>query len=399
MKQESYIIASKIAKSILNVATDNEKSDVAKWSALNKENKNCIDNLVEKISKGEHDKEIDEYDAEQAWNNIEYKLVDYNANSKLRYFSSLQKRSKNILELSFYKYTAVVILALILSVVLYKYTMPVEKLDIKSINEGAYMVLANGEVLNLGEQKTCKSKDYIINNNDSINTIYYNLNKRKAVKNNYGFNIIKTEKGSHYSIYLPDGTLAHLSSASMLKFPETFDSKNRVVEVVGEVFFDVAHNDVCPFIVKTFDVQIQVLGTLFNVCAYDDSKYISATLVEGSIKMAKGDCELMLKPNQKAVALRNVDKIDVENVDAESEVSWIKGNFSFRNEPLSDILKSLSRWYDFKYVFLDSECEDILVGLNLEREVGFQKIVEILRRAELFGIKVSGNKLIISKKI
>ena len=114
--------------------------------------------------------------------------------------------------------------------------------------------------------------------------------------------------------------------------------------------------------------------------------------------MKKGDYEVLLKPNQKAIAIRNTDKIDVQQVDAEQESAWINGNFSFRNERLEDILKSLRRWYDFNYVFLDSSCEDIPLGLNLERNVEFNKIVEVLTRAELFDIKVSGNKIIIKKK-
>lgn len=394
MDKKSYILASKIAKTLLNVASAKEKADVTDWANENSSNKECINNLKDSTSiKNLHDSKI-EAESEQAWKEIQFKLINYQRPRRRIYVNKQNNNAR--IDSALYKYVAVTLIAFLLGLSLYKITNTSNNININSVNEGAYMVLANGELIDLKSKDACKSKDYIINNNDSLNTVYYNFANNKSAVNSNRYNVIKTEKGNSYSIYLPDNTLAHLSSGSMLKFPEQFDKNTRVVEISGEVFFEVSHGN--PFIVKTADVEIQVLGTTFNVCAYEDSEVITATLVQGAIKMKKGDYEVLLKPNQKAIAIRNTDKIDVQQVDAEQESAWINGNFSFRNERLEDVLKSLRRWYDFNYVFLDADCEDIPLGLNLERNVEFSKIVEILTRAELFDIKVSGNKIIIKKK-
>src|SRR5690606_28519622 len=126
---------------------------------------------------------------------------------------------------------------------------------------------------------------------------------------------VSTPRGGQYQLVLTDGSKVWLNAASSIRFPATFTGKERNVEITGEVYFEVAHNAAKPFIVKINTVDIKVLGTSFNVNAYEDESSMKTTLLEGSIKVSEGNQSVIIVPGEQAL-VTNSDKFVVKrNID------------------------------------------------------------------------------------
>ncbi len=194
-------------------------------------------------------------------------------------------------------------------------------------------------------------------------------------------NKITAPNGSKTQVLLSDGTSIWLNSGSTLEYPQTFTKKYREVKLTGEGYFDVATNPDKPFIVKTSDLSIKALGTIFNVKSYPDEGTIETTLLEGSVAITKRDDDqgtnniVVLKPNERATFIKKegkilqtefISRIPVETNtrdvarprkeqmilskigDSEPYTSWKDGKLVFRNENFEVLCIMLERWYDVK---------------------------------------------------
>jgi transmembrane sensor len=198
------------------------------------------------------------------------------------------------------------------------------------------------------------------------------------------FNSIVTPKGGQYHIILPDGSKAWLNAASSLRFPTSFTGKERNVEMTGEVYFEVAHNPKMPFVVKTKDTEITVLGTHFNVMAYADEKVLKTTLLEGSVKVSRSGSSAILSPGQQA-SLKNISgNISIaDNIDTEKEMAWKNGYFQFQDDNLANIMRQISRWYDIDVTYQGNPGNETFTG-RLPRNANVSKVLKIL---SLSGVK------------
>ena len=163
---------------------------------------------------------------------------------------------------------------------------------------------------------------------------------------------ISTIFGARSKFQLPDGTTVFLNSGSKLIFPLEFRGNCRKVELVGEAFFEVTPNSAKPFIVKTCDINVKVLGTAFNLQAYPGSKEISATLVHGKVVLERESAGISkqlaeLKPTDRAV-FNLKDK--VINISAEEDldkfIGWKDGKLVFFNDPIENVAEKLGNWYN-----------------------------------------------------
>ncbi len=151
---------------------------------------------------------------------------------------------------------------------------------------------------------------------------------------------MRTPRGGQYKLTLPDGTDAWLNAASSITFPTVFSGKERKVRITGEVYFEVAKNAKQPFIVEAKSEIINVLGTSFNVSAYEEES-IKTSLLEGAVKIA----DKVLKPGE-AFINGKVVKTNIEQ-----DIAWKNGNFYFDDAELKDILRQFTRWYDIEVIY------------------------------------------------
>lgn len=243
------------------------------------------------------------------------------------------------------------------------------------INPGtdkAILVLASGEQVALSKGSVYNSNGVHSNGTEII---YKNNASEKAA---IAYNYLTIPRGGQFFIKLADGTQVWLNSDSKLKFPVSFiDGEPRQVELVyGEAYFDVSPSNAhkgSHFNVLTNNQNVEVLGTEFNIKAYQDSPGIYTTLVEGKVSLTGSFQSTNLKPGEQAVLDNH--SIRVGAVDVFNEVSWKEGVFSFQEMPLKEIMKVLERWYDIKTVFKNKNIENSTFNGILDKN---QKIEEIL---------------------
>jgi len=214
-------------------------------------------------------------------------------------------------------------------------------------------------------------------------------------------NTITTNKGNQYQVILPDGSKAFLNANSTLTYPLRFLKDVRSVRMRGEIYFEIAKMESgsagkkrrVPFYVETENQKIEVLGTHFNVYAYEDEPYTTTTLLEGSVRVTskKGNESVLLKPGQRA--LLN-EAFRVEDVDISQEVAWINGDFVFKGEELGSLLRKISRWYN-----VDVECPERLDKLKFDgmvsRSQPLSTIIDMLQTTGKVKLTLNGRRLIV----
>jgi len=208
-------------------------------------------------------------------------------------------------------------------------------------------------------------------------------------------NSIKTPKGGIYQVVLPDGSKAWLNSASSISFPSKFAATERNVSIEGEVYFEIKRDASRPFRVNASRQQIEVLGTKFNVNAYEDEPYVRTSLIEGSVKVKGAKQEHVLKPGFELSTTRN-GRDKVGQADIEAIMAWKDGVFQFDRVDLEVLLRQLARWYDVDVVYQGSYEKDEFVG-KIKRNEDIQKVLNILKYGNV-DITLEGRKLMVGQK-
>ncbi len=206
------------------------------------------------------------------------------------------------------------------------------------------------------------------------------------------YNTITTPKGGLYQLMLADGSKVWLNAASSLRFPAFFNGKERVVELTGEGYFEVAKN-AAPFHVKVNDVGIQVLGTHFNVNGYEDEPSLNITLLEGSVKLTNGLQNSFLKPGQQASVTKTGEMPVVTQVDAERMVAWTNGIFDFKNTDIKTILREAARWYNVQFKY-DEVLSTTFSG-QISRNVNVSQLLKILELTGKVHFDINGRTIIV----
>ena len=200
------------------------------------------------------------------------------------------------------------------------------------------------------------------------------------------YNTVRTPRGGQYRITLPDGTEAWLNAASSITYPTAFVGGERKVKVSGEVYFEVAAmrqaSRKVPFIVDITSTsgqhkgEVEVLGTHFNINAYDDEAAVKTTLLEGAVKVRRdGAAPVTLQPGQQA-ALNTPIKI-TDDVDLSQIVAWKDGYFKFTQADVAAVMRQAERWYDIKVTYPNGVPKDLFSG-TLPRSVNLSQFLEIL---------------------
>ncbi|HLQ99245.1 MAG TPA: FecR family protein, partial [Sphingobacterium sp.] len=208
---------------------------------------------------------------------------------------------------------------------------------------------------------------------------------------------ISTPRGGQYQVTLDDGTKVWLNADSKLVYPSRFKEESREVEIEGEAYLEVAEvykkGKKTPFIVKTAQQKIEVLGTQFNVKAYVEEPSVQTTLVEGAVKVWADSKELLLQPGEQSILKR--ETLDKRKVDIDQYLAWKNNEFIFYETELQEAMKMLSRWYDFEVVYEDGIPQTHFYG-TISREKGLADVLKIM---ETGGVKYKIEKTADSNKL
>lgn len=224
---------------------------------------------------------------------------------------------------------------------------------------------------------------------DSLEGIKYtDVNKRKTE-----YHTLEIPRGAEYMVILDDGTEVWLNAESILRYPTHFDGDERVVELLGEGYFEVKQDPKRLFIVRTAQVDTRVLGTEFNVQAYENQP-VNVTLVEGRVAVKeKVGGEVILKPGENANLTNGV--LSVEKVDVQLYTSWKEGFFYYEDVRLEDLLSELGRWYDFTVFFQNPEARDYRFKFWADRKENFENVISRLSETATVTLLINDKNVIV----
>lgn len=263
---------------------------------------------------------------------------------------------------------------------------------ILTLADGSTIVLdslENGSVAQQGNSKIIKLND---------GKLAYEVargGKQKTQK--VAYNTVSTPRGGQYQLTLSDGSKVWLNAASSITFPTAFTGNKREVSITGEAYFEVAHNALMPFDVKVGNIKVKVLGTHFNVNAYDDEDAIKTTLLQGSVKVSKGNEDILIVPGEQARVNKASAKITVKkNIDLEEVVAWKNGLFQFDQAGIKTIMRQIARWYDIDVEF-EGGLPDKKYDGKIYRNVNASQVLKILEEGGIH-FKIENKKVIVSPR-
>ena len=332
------------------------------------------------------------------------KRIDYEALKGSIYQKLPTQQSRPIRRFLPYAAAAFVLLCIsVIAVVFYIQKEPAERIPLaqeQDITPGGNVVtltLSNGKKIALNDTaqiELAKQAGVRIVKSNKGELIYSVYGKEES-DGQIGVNIAETPKGGQYQIHLSDGTVVWLNASSSLKFRVRFAGNKRVVELMGEAYFEVTHQAAKPFIVKTIDEQVLVLGTQFNVNSYPNEPAVITTLVEGSIKVqsTRWGKTSLLKPGEQS--LLSPSQFTVKEANLEEAVAWKNGYFRFHDEKIESIMRKLERWYNIDEVeYIGKPSEELFTG-KISRFKNISQVLKMLEKTEGAHFQVKGRRIIV----
>ncbi|WP_346319512.1 FecR domain-containing protein [Chitinophaga sp. YIM B06452] len=209
------------------------------------------------------------------------------------------------------------------------------------------------------------------------------------------YNTITTPRGRQFRVTLPDGSRVWLNAASSIRYPANFPAHERKVDITGEVYFEVARDAAAPFLVNINNkADIEVLGTSFNINAYENEEHVTTTLLTGSLRIKKDGRERILRPGQQASLLNNIQV--TENTDLGKVVAWKDGFFDFSGVDLEHAMRQIARWYEVEVVYAGKVPNVRFYG-RISRDISLAGLIRGLNSTTDANMKISEGKLIISQ--
>jgi ferric-dicitrate binding protein FerR (iron transport regulator) len=270
-----------------------------------------------------------------------------------------------------------------------------------TLADGGTVVLDDADNGVLADQGSTR-----VSKQDSV--LVYNQGQKSSIINMPVYNTLTTPKGGQYNLVLPDGSRVWLNAASSVKYPVAFVDDARVVEVKGEVYFEVAplirSGKKVPFRVKVLSEKneqkslVEVMGTHFNINAYDEEASVNTTLLEGKVKVSAREAAradfAVLEPGQQAQVSNRDGAIKIiKDADVDEAVAWKNGLFMMSRADISVVLRQLARWYDVDIIYEKGMPEGKITG-DIPRNMLLSEVLKVLK---LSGIqcRIDGRKIII----
>jgi ferric-dicitrate binding protein FerR (iron transport regulator) len=382
-------IASLIIRRMQNRLTDDEWTELETWLQEDGENYLLYEELMDEEKLGAALDDLHTIDHNMAYEKLSQKL-------------SLSPKSPKHIHLRIWWYMVAALLVLIAGGIFYfntdtktvpsKTPPPLVTAQKKlpgagSDSQKAILILAdnttialnevnNGSIAEQGNSKVQKS---------SSGKLVYSFKaapeNERASSNETGYNTIQTPRGGEYQVVLDDGTRIWLNAASTIRFPVHFNGDERRVTLTGEAYFEVA-SSISPatghkktFTVRVNDIDVQAIGTAFNINAYKEDKLTQTTVVEGLVKVSSNNRDQLLPPGKKLVAQDS--SFTVEDADVKQEIAWKNGQFVFHNTSLEAVMNGLARWYNVEIVYKQTMPSLHFTG-QIEKQATIDRVLEML---------------------
>ncbi|MBV4355878.1 FecR family protein [Pinibacter aurantiacus] len=243
----------------------------------------------------------------------------------------------------------------------------------------AILTLASGEkvILEDVQKGSVATQGDIAINKIADGSIEYNASGKKDITEEIAYNVLTTPVGGQYHITLSDGTGVWLNASSSIKYPSKFIGNQRKVEITGEAYFEVTHNESAPFRVLAGKQMVEDIGTAFNINSYDNEPSLKTTLVEGKARVTNNNESFILDPGQQTQLNPNDQKLRlVSGVDVGEVIAWRNGLFKFNNASLPEVMRQVARWYNVKVQY-EGKLENRKFNGEIARKTSLQEMLEI----------------------
>ncbi len=381
---ETFKIATLISLEIRGEISAEEKQELEEWKKVSVENRRLYNELLDEQLRAQQLRQLGSFDLKSGWDVVTAKMYS----RKVWY------------RLPVFRYAAAIILIAGSALAIWltknvkdsnntKAIVAEIKNDVPPGNTKAYIKVATGQNVLLDD--TSDSSFYaagtLIQQQNGQLLLPKGKQSDKAVQQLS----LYTPKGGQYRITLSDGTRAWINSASSLQFPDRFMGSDRRVLLTGEAYFEVAHNPSIPFIVTVNNTEVKALGTAFNVRAYSDDDDIEAALVEGVVHVIAGNGNAVLAPGKQATVTASDIKVGDANIAAIT--AWKNGLFVFRDMPLEEVMKQVSRWYDINVVYVSGfQASSTFTG-RIDRNVPISRLLRLMEQTSIARFNLSGRTL------
>lgn len=375
-----------LVKYLKGLTTPEETQRVEEWILLSEDNATTFNRIKTGFAIEILSKEQPAADVEKTYRN----------------FKAVHINRKKIVPLRFgplLRFAAAIVLILITSFLIY-YRIENKKHLIVPENT-ITLIEENGSIKVMDENGNIKVHDgmgNIIAKQKGKSLVYI----KGTTNNKLVYNTLTVPYGKTFEVALSDGTFVHLNSGSSLRYPVQFvKGMKRQVFVEGEAFFDVAKDSLHPFLVSADRLNVRVLGTQFNVSAYQEDEVTEVVLVEGSVSLFSTDNgndpikNTKLEPGYKASFEKQHEEITSTPVITDIYTSWRKGELAFRNMTLENILKKLERHYDVDIINTNEAVSKERFNANFGKQPNLTKVLEDLKRNYGIDYKIEHEKITI----
>lgn len=390
MDKTYFDIAILVGKYLAGNLTGEERVRLDDWLMASERHQKWFERVTSDACKQEKEKASRSIDIDAGWKDLQAKR--FSKRHKMRW-------------LRLGKYAAVLLIPLLVVGVMYwqfyEHESGTEIVEtIVAGTRKAYLIMGDGTSISVEDQqqRLLEEKD-----GTKIDLQKEHITYKNAIDNKNAdliYNELVIPRGGEFSLTLSDGTIVFLNAESKLRFPVKFDGNNRIVELEGEGYFQVARDENAPFIVKTSKMNVQVLGTEFNVSAYTEDTVIQTTLVSGSVRVSLDDSDktVILKPGEQVECSRRGNGLQVSHVDVASIIAWKDGRLRFEEKPLCEVMKIVARWYDVEVIYLDEEVKWYPFGCNFNRHSTIEPLLKVFEATGTVETRVEGRKIFIKKR-
>lgn len=261
----------------------------------------------------------------------------------------------------------------------------------------ATLTLADGSKKELAKEDFVMSVGEVVTVNGN-NTLSYRIQDTVGQAGEEKYNEISVPRGGEYHLTLSDGSQVWINSETMVKYPVVFKGRERKIYVSGEVYVNAAKDISKPFLVRTDDFTLQVLGTQFNIRTYKDEHTAFATLVEGSVSIKDGSGSYFkLKPAEQLSYDKKQHISRVNSVEVDLYTSWKDGIYIFEKQRLEDVLSTISRWYDLTFFYTNPELKNTTFSGRLRRYDSASILLNLFEQLGGVTFQVNGRTVVVGK--
>lgn len=255
--------------------------------------------------------------------------------------------------------------------------------DVEPGHEGAILTLSDGSKITIDSLN-----NGLVTTQNGVNVTLQNgqlaYNYSGTGNDEVAYNTMSTPKGRSFKLKLPDGTAVWLNALSSIRYPVVFNGHERKVDITGEAYFEIAPDASSPFHVNINNkARLQVLGTSFNVNAYENETTINTTLLEGAVSIQHGNsAPVKLKPGQQAQISDRIHVVSLNETDTDKIMAWKNGLFNFEGANLEQVMRQVERWYDIQVVY-EKSVPDIQFFGEISRNIKLSELIDALKMSDV----------------